>query len=865
MNILQMSVSAGLLVVGIVILRALALDKLPKKMFLALWGVALLRLLLPVSVPAPFGLRSAVENIGTNIVVETKNHVPDLFFSGEFGETPNQLTSRPPQAAESMPEKPVEPDFGPNIEPALLVWIAGMVAMGAYFTAIYLKNHRELRFCVPMRASEVASEVLGGKRKINIMQSDKITTPVAVGLLRPRIILPKSMDMDDKELLRYVFAHEYIHIRRLDMVWKMVLVAALCVHWFNPMVWVMFVLASRDLELACDAMVLRRFGTEKRSVYAYSIISIAEQRKKLSLLYSSFSKNKTEERITSIMKYKKTSILGVIISALLVTGMMAAVTLNIYSPQNAAENQTGYYGQKPSTNAVSAAPIIDMAVDNVIAAVDANGKVYMWGNGFDTYGLYDIPDDLPPIRKIDVNHHCVIALGEDGKLYGWGQKGYDDRTYGAMDFLSDEYKDMTFIDVTAGGYHSAAVSSEGKVYAWGSKNSNMGTAVPPDLPPVVSIHYSAYRATAMDAEGNVYTWDGRCDTAEKLYDGQKAVTVATLGYETLALGKDGKIYGETKQKSTTSEFLEQPHIENIKSIHGGMSNIAAIDDKGKVYIWGEFYEYEYLVKVEPVYNVPLNLPPIAKIVLGFDFAIALGEDGKIYHWGIGESPPEAINGFARTKPEFAETKREAPSKPDSSGAGNTAEFEKALKDRASTIYVEGTVDVDKDVNILENQKIHILPGGVLNIHTHNFFVDGDIVNEGIINVHGRIGIINKEPSKFGVVNVYVYSENGWGGVNFMSDNDLTVGEVKRLLNGELPYTGIFMRSIFASKRPMVVIDEDYTLPEGKMLVADIKVEKGVTFTVNGSVEWIDSLINDGTIVGNIEYDDKYGGYSIKGK
>jgi len=92
------------------------------------------------------------------------------------------------------------------------------------------------------------------------MQSDRITTPVAVGIIKPWIILPKFMDLNDTQLLRYVFTHEYYHIRRFDALWKMIFVFALCIHWFNPMVWVMFILACRDIELTCDEMVIRHFG-----------------------------------------------------------------------------------------------------------------------------------------------------------------------------------------------------------------------------------------------------------------------------------------------------------------------------------------------------------------------------------------------------------------------------------------------------------------------------------------------------------------------------------------------------------------------------------------------------------------------------
>ena len=112
--------------------------------------------------------------------------------------------------------------------------------------------------------------------------------------------------------------HEYVHIRRLDMLTKLIMIAAVCIHWFNPLVWVMYILFNRDLELSCDETVVRRFGMDIKSVYATALISMEEKKSGLTPLCNSFSKNAIEERIRAIMKIKKTSKFAVIISAVLV-------------------------------------------------------------------------------------------------------------------------------------------------------------------------------------------------------------------------------------------------------------------------------------------------------------------------------------------------------------------------------------------------------------------------------------------------------------------------------------------------------------------------------------------------------------------
>ena len=97
--------------------------------------------------------------------------------------------------------------------------------------------------------------------------------------------------------------HEYVHIQRWDALWKLLFALALCIHWFNPLVWLMFVLANRDLELTCDERVIRHFGAGTKQNYAHSLIRMAEQRSKFAPLYSGFSKHVAAERIESIMKF----------------------------------------------------------------------------------------------------------------------------------------------------------------------------------------------------------------------------------------------------------------------------------------------------------------------------------------------------------------------------------------------------------------------------------------------------------------------------------------------------------------------------------------------------------------------------------
>ena len=125
------------------------------------------------------------------------------------------------------------------------------------------------------------------------------------GILHPVILMPKQTDWKNINQLRYIFSHEYVHIYRFDTIAKLIVTYALCIHWFNPFVWVMYILFNRDIELACDESVIRQFGDKSKSAYSLMLISMEAKKSGLSPLCNNFSKNAIEERITAIMNTKR--------------------------------------------------------------------------------------------------------------------------------------------------------------------------------------------------------------------------------------------------------------------------------------------------------------------------------------------------------------------------------------------------------------------------------------------------------------------------------------------------------------------------------------------------------------------------------
>lgn len=190
------------------------------------------------------------------------------------------------------------------------------------FTIVYFQCRREFRTSIPINSEYIEKwgqehQIL---RTIEIRQSDRILTPLTYGIVHPVILVPKTVDWENGVSLDYIFTHEYVHIRRFDTVVKLFLILTVCIHWFNPIVWVMYILANRDIELSCDEAVICLLGENTRSAYAMEIIRMAEEKNSLTPLCSNFSKNAIEERIVAIMKFRKSSwILGAIACVLVLT------------------------------------------------------------------------------------------------------------------------------------------------------------------------------------------------------------------------------------------------------------------------------------------------------------------------------------------------------------------------------------------------------------------------------------------------------------------------------------------------------------------------------------------------------------------
>ena len=310
MSLLQMSFSGAVFITAVVMIRAAAINKLPKKTFLVLWELVMVRLLIPFSIPSVFSVYTLVTHGLSSAAlpeVTTDYNMPAV--EGVFA------------ATGGMEQPPA--DILSSVSLWFIVWCAGMIPAALFFVISYLRCLMEFRTALPVRSHYVEKwlEQHPLKRPVLVRQSDRISTPLTYGILRPVILMPKKTDWKNEKQLQYILTHEYVHIYRYDTVTKLLAACALCVHWFNPFVWVMYRLFNRDIELACDESVIRQFGEKSKSAYSLMLVNMEAAKSGLLPFCNNFSKNAVEERITAIMKMKKTSLFAICIAAMLIVGV----------------------------------------------------------------------------------------------------------------------------------------------------------------------------------------------------------------------------------------------------------------------------------------------------------------------------------------------------------------------------------------------------------------------------------------------------------------------------------------------------------------------------------------------------------------
>ena len=418
MSLFQMSVAGGVLILLIVVIRALAIHRLPKTTFLALWMIAVLRLLLPFSIPLPFNIHIGLD-IFSNVVQELPSGNSASTLPGDGPPSYDIGTAVPSPATE-------------HISTFEILWLVGVLLLALYFFISYFRSMRKFRMSIPDNTPYIQNWLAAHQisRPLAVRSSDLISSPLTYGILRPVILLPKKLDRNDPVALKYVLTHEYVHIRRFDAITKILFAAVLCIHWFNPFVWVMYCLANRDIELSCDAWVIRMMSKKNRSSYALMLIKMEERRNGMSALCSHFGKNAISERIEAIMKFKKTSILACAFALVLVVGATTAFATSSGAWQefdlddlNLTEGHTGT--ETDNMKIVDSEGIPDQVKDldqfNLM-----EGQVGTQSNGMKMIGFSDTRGQILDTDDLDLVEGNVGTESSSMKMFEYTPEEWND-------------------------------------------------------------------------------------------------------------------------------------------------------------------------------------------------------------------------------------------------------------------------------------------------------------------------------------------------------------------------------------------------------------------------------------------------------
>ena len=305
LKIINMSISASWLILAVLILR-LVLKKAPKWVNVLLWGIVAVRLICPLSFESALSLIPSSETIPLDIEMAAKPTIDSGVPAINSVVNPVLSSFAPPQHVLTS-ANPLQ-IWIPILN---IIWLIGVGALLLYTAVSYWRLCRKVDTAV--------------RYKGNIFQSENVSSPFVLGIIKPRIYLPFNMNGQD---LEHVVAHEQAHIRRKDHWWKPLGFLLLTIHWFNPLMWLAYVLLCRDIELACDEKVIKELGNEQRADYMQALVACSVNRRMIAACPLAFGEVGVKERVKSVMNYKKPAFWVIIIAVIICVGVAACFLTN---------------------------------------------------------------------------------------------------------------------------------------------------------------------------------------------------------------------------------------------------------------------------------------------------------------------------------------------------------------------------------------------------------------------------------------------------------------------------------------------------------------------------------------------------------
>jgi len=398
LDIVNMSISAGWLVLAVLVLRFL-LKKAPKWVNVLLWGIVAIRLICPVTIESALSLIPSRETISPEIMMDWTPEISTGIEPLDQVVNPVISTSFAPEPSASANPLQILIPVAANL------WVLGALVMLLYTAVSYISLRLKLRTAVSLRD--------------NIFQCETVTSPFVLGILKPRIYLPYTIEGQN---LCHVVAHEQAHIRRKDHWWKPLGFLLLTVYWFNPLLWVAYVLLCRDIELACDEKVIAELGNDQRADYTEALVACSVNRRRIAACPLAFGEVGVKERVKSIMNYRKPAFWIVVVAVVICAAVAVCFLTDPIDPaENALETDGMIMHQTSFLYATEDGYYLHVGADGVKeiqyslgnhsgGVVNADESLFKKGDKIYLETLQGITD----LRGLS-----ITALGENGEvLYG---------------------------------------------------------------------------------------------------------------------------------------------------------------------------------------------------------------------------------------------------------------------------------------------------------------------------------------------------------------------------------------------------------------------------------------------------------------
>lgn len=313
LTVLKMSITSSYVILFVMIARIL-LKKSPKIFSYMLWSVVLFRLVCPISFESKLSL---IPNTTISEEVLTLKNPVNNINDYTFYNVPSYLMDEEGNVVDVMGDDTAinNTEEAINIfnftSIASFIWVVSILIMISYSTFSIIKLKKRLK------DSKHIND--------NIYESKNINTAFVIGIFNPKIYIPQGISKNEEQ---HIVAHERIHLKRYDYLIKLVAYIALCIHWFNPLVWISFMLMSKDMEMSCDEAVIKEMGSGIKKEYSKSLVSFATNNRSIAITPTAFGEGDVKSRIKNILNYKKASFWVVLLSIIIVISVSVGVLGN---------------------------------------------------------------------------------------------------------------------------------------------------------------------------------------------------------------------------------------------------------------------------------------------------------------------------------------------------------------------------------------------------------------------------------------------------------------------------------------------------------------------------------------------------------